>query len=116
VRSDRLAGRAGPLDLARLVAREPAADEPERRERDRGGATSRLKTPARSDPVTAATLPERDAEEGIEDGERRAGERAELRVVEPEVLLDLLGQDRQDLTIDEAQRETSVMTPSAYQA
>ena len=44
--------------------------------------------------------PERDAEDGIEDRERRAVEIAHLRVGDLQVRLDALGEDREDLAIE----------------
>ena len=44
---------------------------------------------------------ERDAEQGVEDGEGGAVEEADLGVVEVEVALDVLGEDREDLPVDE---------------
>ena len=48
--------------------------------------------------------PERDAEQRVEHGKGGAVEEAELGVGQMEVVLDVLGQDRQDLPVDEVDR------------
>jgi hypothetical protein len=46
---------------------------------------------------------ERDAEEGVEDAEDGAVEEADLGIADAEVGLDVLGQDRHDLPVDEVE-------------
>ena len=46
---------------------------------------------------------ERDAEDGVEDGEGGAVEEADLRVGDAEVGLDALGEDREDLAVEEVE-------------
>lgn len=48
-------------------------------------------------------LAERDAEDGVEDGERSAVEEANLRIGNADVGFDLLGQDGDDLPVDEVE-------------
>ena len=46
---------------------------------------------------------ERDAEDGVEDGERGAVEEAELRVVDAEIVANVLREDGEDLAVDEVE-------------
>ena len=46
---------------------------------------------------------DRNPEDGVEDGERCAVEEAELGVADAEVVADVLGEDREDLTVDEVE-------------
>ena len=51
----------------------------------------------------SAQTADRNAEDGVEDGERGAVEEAELSVVDPQVGADVLREDGENLTVDEVE-------------
>jgi hypothetical protein len=72
---------------------------------ERGHAAPHEQREADDRAPRAAVRPARDgdAEERVEQRERQAGEQAQRRVRELELLLDVLLQDREDLPVDEVQ-------------
>ena len=89
---------ADPRDReCRDVARETAE-----RRHQRPQAKAQRQQPG---PVPAVGEPaERDAEQRVEDRECRAVEKPQLGIVEPEIRLDVVGEDRKDLPVDEIEQ------------
>ena len=95
---------------ARLADADAHAREGEGREGPREAGERRHEAPERGAPRDeAAAVPrvreaaERDPEDGEEDGEDGAVEEPELRVRDAEVRLDALGEDRDDLPVEEVE-------------